>query len=148
LWTLFRLATVGAKHRVIWPDIAKRPAAVLLDHTVTRSAIPLNSCYVSVAPDRDTGLAICAVMNSTLCRALVFATADEARGGYRRVNARIASQIPVPSLDAAKRLIRMSANHHKDNAVDQSNLDAAVAETLGLSESTRDTLCRLVRHHG
>ena len=115
---------------------------------MTRAAIPLNSCYLSVAPDRDTGLAICAVMNSTLSRALVFATADEARGGYRRVNARIASQIPVPSLDAARQLIRMSANNHKDNTVDQSNLDAAVAEALELPSSTRDILCRLVQHHG
>ena len=148
LWTLFRLGTVGARCRVIWPDITKRPAAALLDHTVTRSAIPLNSCYISVAPDRDTGLAICAVMNSTLSRALVFATADEARGGYRRVNARIASQIPVPSLDASRQLIRMSANNHKEDTFDQSNLDAAVAEALELPPSTRDILCRLVRHHG
>ena len=150
LWTLFRLGTAGATHRVIWPDITKTATAVLLNYTATRAgaAIPLNSCYVSVAPDRDTGLAICAVMNSTLIRALVFATADEARGGYRRVNARIASQVPVPPLDASRQLIRMSAGMQKGDTFDQSKLDTVVAEALGLPPTTRDILCRLAPHHG
>ena len=148
IWTLFRVRAALSEHRVIWPDIAKGPVAVSLDHTPASAALPLNSCYVSVAPDRHTALTICAVMNSTLSRALVRLTADEARGGYRRVNARIASQIPVPPSGAAvDHLLHMSARYHQGVGFHQSDLDEAVAQALALPAATRDVLCRLAHDH-
>lgn len=148
IWTLFRMRAASGQHRVIWPDIAKGPVAVSLDDTSIPHLVPLNSCYVCHAPDRRTALAISAVMNSTLSRALVMVTADEARGGYRRVNARIASRIPVPPSGAnIDHLIESSKRYHGDGKVNQSKLDESVAHALGLTSGTRDVLCRFANDH-
>ena len=147
-WTLFRLTTALSHHRVAWPDIARRPIAVALDGASPNPALPLNSCYVSSAPSSTAALAICAVMNSSFTCALVAATADEARGGYRRFNARVASEVPVPSNeDASQALAHLVIRYQQFEDFDQADLDAAVAEALGLGSTTRDNLQRLAQDY-
>ena len=148
-WTLFRLAAASPGHRVIWPDIARRPRAVVLDATRSPTAFPLNSCYVSRASDLNTALVIAAVMNSSFAQALVVATADEARGGYRRVNARVASAIPVPeSGQASEPLIALSRTYHDRDGFHQGDLDEAVGHALGLPARACQCLRRFAADNG
>ena len=148
IWTLYRLVAALSPNRVVWPDIARRPRAIALDDAHARSAVPLNSCYVSAAPDRHTALIICAVMNSSFALALVITTADEARGGYHRVNARAVADLPIPDKGPAREeLVRLTRRYQLHEQFDQGDLDAAVAEALGLATRDRDRLRRLASNH-
>jgi hypothetical protein len=142
-WTLFRTRAATPGWRVVWPDIARRPAAAVLESTSLAQAVPLNTCYVARAPDRVTALAVAAVLNSTWAHAVALATADEARGGYRRINARVAGRLPVPPVAARATLATVAAAAHQDRHVHQDHLDDAVAEAFGLSGSHCDLLRRL-----
>ena len=147
-WTLFRVAGAIAPHRVVWSDIARRPRSVALAETAVRDAIPLNSCYVAAAPDSECALAIAATLNSTWSRVQIMATADEARGGYRRINARVASEIPVPPPGAQRKaLADFSLYAHAHVNVSINDLDKAVAEALDLSASTRKVLRSLASNN-
>ncbi len=145
-WALFRLGAALPGWRVVWPDIAQRPVAAVLETSGLPDAVPLNTCYVSRAPDRNTALAIAAVFNSTWARAVVWALADEARGGYRRLNARIAAQLPVPNQAACAALAGLSAAAHHHRHADQDALDEAVADALALSPTHRDWLRQWATH--
>jgi hypothetical protein len=133
--------------RVVWPDIARRPAAIVLECTAATHAVPLNTCYVARAPDRVTALAVAAVLNSTWAHAAALATADEARGGYRRINARVTGRLPVPPDAARAVLAPLAAAAHENRHVHQDQLDEAVAEALGLSSTHCDLLRRLAATH-
>jgi hypothetical protein len=147
-WVLFRTQPAFARHRVVWPDIARRPKACVLDETSVSEAIPLNSCYVASAPDRRTALAISAVMNSTWAAALAAITADEARGGYRRINARVVSRLPIPVNEQAQRQLATIMDHaHKEPHVGGADIDLAVAEALALPRRVQDCLRRLAANH-
>ncbi len=148
LWTLFRTASAVSGNRVVWPDIARRPRAVALDETDARHGVPLNTCYVAPAPDRETALVAAAVLNSTWFAALAAVTADEARGGYRRINARVAATVPLPA-DGTNRtaLAELSARAHLGEHVDDTELDEAVADALALSVRARRALRRLLADH-
>lgn len=140
LWTLFRVRAGLARHRVVWADVARTAAAVALTHAAP-DAVPLNTCYVSAAPDDESALAIAATLNSVWVRVLVHAVADEARGGYRRYNARAAGRAPVPPPGAARvRLATLARTAHSSHDVDPHDIDAAVADALGLSREVRATL--------
>jgi hypothetical protein len=144
-WEVFRTRCVPPDHRIVWPDIAQRPRAVVLEETKTPSAIPLNTCYVAAAPDRETALAVTAILNSTWAAAFVASNADEARGGYRRINARVARFLPVPAPGPQREtLAQLSRQNHEDEKHDYADLDAAVARALDLSRRTQDTLRSLV----
>lgn len=145
-WTLFRLGAALPGWRVVWPDIAQRPVAAVLEASDLPDAVPLNTCYVARAPDRNTALAIAAVFNSTWARAAVWALADEARGGYRRLNARIAGQLPVPGESGCAALAGLSAAAHHHRHADQDALDQAVADALSLSQTHRDWLRQWAAH--
>jgi hypothetical protein len=132
---------------VVWPDISRRPAAAVLEATSAANAVPLNTCYVARAPDRVTALAVAAMLNSTWAHAAALATADEARGGYRRINARVTGRLPVPPDDARASLATLAAAAHQDHHVDQDQLDDAVAEAFALPGSHCDLLRRLTTHH-
>jgi hypothetical protein len=139
-WTLFRVRGGLAPHRVAWADIARAATAVVLAHAAP-DAVPLNTCYVSAAPDDESALAIAATLNSTWVRVLVHAVADEARGGYRRCNARAVGRAPVPVPGPARRqLAALSRSAHTTHDVDQDEIDAVVADALGLSREIRATL--------
>jgi hypothetical protein len=147
-WTLFRLRGAVGTHRVVWPDIARAPRAVALDCTECSTAVPLNSCYVAAARSRDAALVIAAVLNSTWIRALVTSQADEARGGYRRVNARALSRVPFPPPGSALGpLIDMSLNAHEHADTNQDDLDDAVADALQLDDSVRTRIRAYAEHH-
>ena len=140
-WTVFRTRCVSGNHRIVWPDIAQRPRVIALEETKTPSAVPLNTCYVSAAPDRETALATTAVMNSTWAAVFLTVSTDEARGGYRRFNARVAQQIPVPVKGPRRvALAQLSKRVHENEGDSDENLDEAVAITLGLSKRTQRIL--------
>jgi hypothetical protein len=140
LWTLFRVRAGLAPHRVVWADLARTASAVALTHAAP-DAVPINTCYVSAAPDDETALAIAATLNSVWVRVLVHAVADEARGGYRRFNARALGRAPVPVPGAGRRrLAALSRSAHTTHDIDPRDIDAAVADALGLSGDVRATL--------
>jgi len=144
-WEVFRTRCVPPDHRIVWPDIARRPRAVVLEETGAPSAIPLNTCYVAAAPDRETALAVAAVLNSTWAAAFVSSNADEARGGYRRINARVARLLPVPAPGPHREtLAQLSRRNHENEEHDYADLDAAAAYALDLSQRTQDALRSLV----
>jgi hypothetical protein len=144
-WTLFRLRAATAPWRVVWADIAREPGAIALDETLP-AAVPLNTCYVCAAPDATTALAVAGVLNSIWSRALLRHTTDEARGGYRRHNARATAAVPVPAAGPGRnRIATLSRAAHHTGHVAQSDLDRAVADALGLSADVRDALAALAR---
>jgi hypothetical protein len=148
LWTLFRTEPAFAAHRLVWRDIARRPAAAVLDE-VTDDAVPLNTCYVACFADRTTALAAAAVLNSTWAEALIRATADEARGGYRRCNARVVGSIPLPTgTGAVRRLADLAHHAHHESRWSHADLDTSVAEALKLSGPVQAQLRPLVTDRG
>ena len=149
LWTLFRTRSACATHRVVWPDIARRPRSVALEASAVPNAIPLNTCYIAVAPSRSTALVITAVLNSTWSAAYTAVTADEARGGYRRLNARNMGALPIPDGEEAHRsLSELSQQAHQLEHADQDELDDAVAGALALSQGTQAQLRELAHRRG
>ncbi|KPK07640.1 MAG: hypothetical protein AMS20_02375 [Gemmatimonas sp. SG8_28] len=144
LWTLFRTEPALSGHRVVWRDIARRPTAAVLDQLMA-TAVPLNSCYVASFPDRMTALAASAVLNSCWAAALIHVTADEARGGYRRCNARAIGTVPLPrSSGALRSLAELAREAHHASSVAHADLDASVAQALGLPEPIQARLRALV----
>jgi hypothetical protein len=138
-WTLFRVRPSLGRWRVVWADIARVPTAVALDE-VAGDAVPLNSCYVAVA-DREAVLAIAGMLNTTWARALLRAGADEARGGYRRYNARTTAALPIPAPGPGRAALAAAsrrAHHHHD--VTQHELDGVAADALDLPAAVRPTL--------
>jgi hypothetical protein len=139
LWTLFRTAPVFRQHRVAWSDISAALSAVAVDEVYPR-VVPLNTCYVTAFPDRASALAATVVLNSTWASAYVQVAADEARGGYRRCNATVIGRIPLPPAPRMRALATLGYQAHHQSDVSTDQIDAAVAEALGLSESARATL--------
>ncbi len=148
LWMLFRTRAALAVHRVVWRDIARRPCAVMLDCTTHSDALPLNSCYVAPFRERKTALAATAVLNSTWSAAFAAVTADEARGGYRRINARVVEAMPLAPLDEARSdLATLSLEAHRSRNVSQDDLDEAVAEALALPRTVQEHLRSVAARH-
>jgi hypothetical protein len=144
LWALFRTEPALCDHRVVWRDIARRPTAAVVDE-LKATAIPLNSCYVASFPDRMTALAASAVLNSCWAAALIRVTADEARGGYRRCNARAIGTVPLPrSSSALRSLAELAREAHHASSLAHADLDASVAEALGLPGPVQAQLRALV----
>jgi hypothetical protein len=138
-WTLFRVRPALGRWRVVWADLARAPTAVALDE-VAREAVPLNTCYVAVA-DRQTALVAAAMLNTTWARVLLRAGADEARGGYRRYNARATAPLPLPALGPGRMaLAALSRRAHRHGDVTQNDLDLTAADALDLPSSVRATL--------
>lgn len=143
IWMLFRTEPSRARSLVVWRDITRRPAAVNVRRAAPQ-AIPLNSCYVLPTEDDETADLVAATLNSTWAAAAVRVLADEARGGYRRFNATVASRLPIPSRSRARdALIPWSAEAHHRDRFDQDTLDEIVADALGLSRADRRTLAGL-----
>jgi hypothetical protein len=140
VWALFRVRAGIMPNRVVWADVARTATAAVLAYAAP-DAVPINTCYVSAAPDDESALAIAATINSAWGRVLVHAVADEARGGYRRFNARAVGRVPVPVAGAARRrLAALARSAHTTHDVDTHEIDEAVADALGLSREVRATL--------
>jgi hypothetical protein len=145
LWSVFRTGSAFGHHRIVWPDIARRPCAVLLDATDQTDAIPLNSCYVASVRIRSTAQAITAILNSSWFAALAAVIASEARGGYRRINASVVAQLPVPRNEQTlSDLASVTARAQRNDDVSLDEVDAAVAEILDLSTATQQELRKLL----
>lgn len=94
-WALFRTEAARTdRPRVVWGDIGRRPRALTLpagDRTV-----PLNSCYVAIAPTDEDAFSLCALINSPLAAAWLNVIAEPARGGYRRYLGWTCARLPLP----------------------------------------------------
>ncbi len=91
-WRLFRTALAAAPHRVVWADLARRLAAAL----PAAEVVPMNTVYGIATRTASDAAALAALLNSRWYTALACLTADPARGGFRRFNARVVRGLPVP----------------------------------------------------
>ena len=129
-WQLFRLGLADAPYRVIWPDLARRLAAVVPDAGV----VPLNTVYGIATRAADDAYALAALFNSRWLTALARLSADPARGGFRRFNARVVRGLPLPPANPAD--WRALADQGRTNASD----DAAIADMYQLDAADRRAL--------
>jgi hypothetical protein len=95
-WELFRTALALRPHRVLWPDLARRLAAVVPPPAV----VPLNTIYGVATRAADDAYALAALLNTRWLTALARLHADPARGGFRRFNARVVAALPAPRADS------------------------------------------------
>jgi hypothetical protein len=94
-WTLFRTpAASSLRARVVWADMGRTPRALLLPAGDT--TVPLNSCYVVPCDEHDDGLALTALLNSSLAAAWLHVLAEPARGGYHRYLGWTVALLPLP----------------------------------------------------
>src|SRR5207247_1311895 len=63
--------------------------------------VPLNTAYGVATRTADDACALAAWLNSRWLTALARLRADPARGGFRRFNAGVVRELPVPSADSA-----------------------------------------------
>jgi DNA-binding MarR family transcriptional regulator len=133
VWQVFRTPLAVAPHRVLWADLARALAAVV----PAPDMVPLNTVYGIITRTADDAHALAALLNTTWCTALARLTADPARGGYRRFNARVVGGLPLPRLDPP----------HWDTLAtfgrSQRCADHLVAELYGLDADERLVLARL-----
>jgi len=129
-WQLFRIALADAPYRVIWPDLARRLAAVVPDAGV----VPLNTVYGIATRAADDAYALAALFNSRWLTALARLSADPARGGFRRFNARVVRGLPLPPASPAA--WRALADQGRANASD----DDAIADMYQLEAADRRAL--------
>jgi len=131
-WQLFRLALADAPHRVCWADIGRRLAACVLDP----AAVPLNTLYGVAPREENEAHALAALLNSRWYSILARLRADPARGDYRRFNARVIGQLPIPPAASPvwARLAELGRGRETD--------DAAVADFLSLDATDRRALDR------
>ena len=133
-WQLFRTALARAPHRVVWADLGRRLAAAVPDAGV----VPLNTVYGIVTRDEGDAVALAALLNSRWLTALARLVADPARGGYRRFNARVVGNLPIPPAAPAVWAALAALGRRRACA------DAVVAEAFELDETDRRALARLV----
>jgi hypothetical protein len=145
-WTLFRVRPALARHRVVWADLSRQLMAVALTSEADRECIPLNSCYVAPVDNAEHAEAIASWLNSSWIRAIGRLGAVPASGGYARYNAAVVSGLPLAlsALDDA-RLIEL-AQTARAGADVQAELDAVVAEHLGLTSKSRRILGASLDH--
>jgi len=132
-WQLFRTALATAPHRVIWPDVARRLTAAVPPADV----IPLNTAYGIAVRNEDDAHALAALLNTRWYAALGRLTADPARGGYRRCNARVVAQLPLPAGDDTAWQHLAQAGRAREIP------DASVADLLTLDAADRRVLAPL-----
>jgi hypothetical protein len=132
-WSLHRTGPASAPHRVVWADLSRHLAAV----TLAPRFIPLNSCYLAVAPNAVAAKALTAWLNSTWIDALARLGADPARGGFSRFNARTIGALPWPAVAAVDRQL---STFTADTPDVRAALDLRAAELLGLDDRDRQAL--------
>ncbi|HET8633761.1 MAG TPA: N-6 DNA methylase [Gemmatimonadales bacterium] len=138
-WQLFRTRGATERFRVVWPDLSRQLVAAPLLGPLRR-AIPLNSCYVGSMPDRDELLAVTGWLNAPLVRAIARAGTTEASGGFRRFNATVVGRIPFPLAARAHPALVELATAAVRGAPSYPDLDAIVADLLGVDHRDRRAL--------
>jgi len=146
LWTLFRTRAAIGAHRVVWPDLARRLEAAALTGADEAALIPLNTCYVLVAPDARTAQVLAALLNSIWIRALAALRAPPAASGFRRFNASVIEELPVP-LRALEDAVLADAATAARSADSIAAIDERAATLLGLSLEERHALADIVAAH-
>ncbi len=144
-WTLFRTAAAAAPYRVVWADLARRLTAAALADGAARDQIPLNSCYVAVAPDAATALRLAAWLNSTWARAAARLAAPPAANGFGRFTAHVVAGLPLPDAalgDPALSDLALAGAMGDDV---QPELDAHTARLLALTPAAAEALAAAER---
>lgn len=139
-WTVFRAGPAVARYRVVWADLARRLTALALTSRHDLARIPLNSCYVAPLRNAAEADAFAAWLNSTWLRATARLNAVPASGGFARFNVRTVARLPLPdSALSDARLTRLGQAARSGKAV-QEELDALVADHLGLTTRAQRAL--------
>lgn len=139
-WAVFRAGPATGRHRVVWADLARRLAAVALTGAADQDRIPLNSCYLALAPSANEARRVAAWLNATWVRAAARLCAPPASGGFARFNGTVVSRLPLPgSVLADARLLRLAVAGGHGEPV-QEELDQLAAEHLGLTRADRTAL--------
>jgi hypothetical protein len=139
-WTLFRTAGATAPYRVVWSDLARELAAVPLLGPGSRELVPLNSCYLAALPGPEEALALAAWLNSSWLRIAARTSAEPARGGFARFNARVVGELPLPpAVLTDPTLVELAERGRRGEAV-QEELDDVAARHLGLTPRARAVL--------
>ncbi len=145
-WTLFRTRAALGAHRVVWPDLARRLEAAALVSAAHGRLVPLNTCYVLTTPDARTAEVLAALLNTTWMRALAAIRAPLAASGFRRFNARVIEDLPLPSgvfEDTTLACAVSSVQCDETNAV----VEERVALLLRLTLEERNALSAIVTEH-
>jgi hypothetical protein len=129
-WQLFRTGLASAPYRVVWADLARRLGAAVPD----ADAVPLNTVYGIATRDATDAVALSALLNSRWLSALACLVADPARGGFRRFNARVVRDLPIPPADSPAWAVLAALGRRRGPA------DDAVADALELDASDRRAL--------
>lgn len=144
-WMLFRTRAAVGAHRVVWPDLARRLGAAALTGYAA-AFIPMNTCYVLNAADGATARVIAALLNSTWLRALATIRAPIAASGFRRFNARVIEDLPIPGGAFEDAILTRAAlaTPSDDSAI---AIDERVAILLDLTLEERNALSAIVAVH-
>jgi hypothetical protein len=132
-WQLFRTALATTPHRVVWADLGRRLAVAIPD----AATVPLNTLYGIATRDGEDALALGAWLNSRWLTALACLRADPARGGFRRFNAGVVRELPVPAAGAPAWAALAALGRRREPA------DEAVAAVLELDRTDRRALACL-----
>ena len=143
-WTLFRVAGAIAPHRVVWADLSRRLEVAALNGPNGERVIPINSCYVIGAPSTAAAHSLTTWLNSTWMRAAAALTADPASAGFRRFNARVVGNLPLPPAVLDDQRLRTLGEAGRRGCVDQQEIDEACNTHLGISADERHALDSLV----
>lgn len=139
-WILFRTGPASAAHRIVWADLARRLTALALTGQAGSARIPLNTCYVAVAPDGETAQRLAAWLNCTWIRAVARLSATIAGGGYARFSAGPVGDVPLPDNALADPVLGELARAGAAGNHVQSELDDVTARHLALAPATRAAL--------
>ena len=132
-WQVFRTGLASAPYRVVWPDLARRLLAAVLDP----GAVPLNTVYGIATRTLDDAHALAALFNSRWLSALASLHADPARGGFRRFNATVVRTLPIPPVGS--QVWTRLTTWGRQCTVD----DDAIADIYELDRADRRALARL-----
>jgi hypothetical protein len=139
-WALFRTAGADAACRVVWADLGRRLVVAALHGAEARAHVPLNTCYVAVAADARSALALTALLNSRWLRAFAAAMAPPAASGFRRFNARVVEALPCPDDAVHDATLAELAAHAAAGSDVQEAIDRQAADLLGLDAEERRAL--------
>ena len=140
VWSLFRVGPATARHRVVWPDLARDLTAAPLAEPADDGMVPLNSCYVALTSSVSTASCLSAWLNSTWLRAAARAWAVPAAGGFARFTAATVERLPLPPVALTDPNLAALADAGRRGEPVQSELDDLVARHLDLKSAARSAL--------